>query len=79
MTRFSEPLTAATKKVSFTPAPGMEQCLTEMAAARGVSKAELLRRVVAMAIVEDAPGALGRIAKRSRDEIEALAYLGGGV
>lgn len=76
MPRFAEPLTNE-GRLSFPTPGGMTKCVEEMAEARGIGRAELLRRVVAAAIVADAPTALGRAARRHRDAIEALAELGG--
>jgi hypothetical protein len=75
MTRFSEPLTKDTPKLSVAAVPGMAYCLDEMAQARGISRAELLRRVVAQAIVEDVPYALSELTDTARGDIERLADL----
>lgn len=76
MARFSEPLTNK-GRVTFPVPAGFDRCLEEMAKARGIGRAELMRRVTAAAVVADAPTALGKLAKRHREAIEALAELGG--
>jgi hypothetical protein len=72
--RFKEPLDPGVK-VNFATVRGMAECLDEMAGVRGISRSELVRRLVARAIVEDAPDKLGRIARHNREAIETLADL----
>lgn len=72
--RFNEPLEPG-RKINFATVRGMEKCLDEMAGARGISRSELIRRVVAQAIVIDGPAALTRIARHNREAIEELGAL----
>lgn len=74
MSRFTKPLNNDTK-LSFPSLRAMTPCLEEMAAVRGVSRAELLRRIVCRSIIDDAPAELGKISIRQRDEIESLGGL----
>lgn len=74
MTRFSKPLSNDTK-ITFPSLRAMTPCLEEMSSVRGISRAELLRRIVCAAIVEDAPGELGKLSIRQRSEIESLGGL----
>lgn len=72
--RFRKPLTDR-EKVNFAVVGGMFRCLDEMSDARGISRSELMRRLVAKAIVTDSPVVLAKIAKADRDAIEQLADL----
>jgi len=74
MTRFTKALSNDTK-LSFPSLKAMTPCLDEMSAVRGISRSELLRRIVCAAIVEDAPGELGKMSVRVRSEIESLGSL----
>ena len=74
MTRFSVPLSNDVKLTA--PAlKAMVPCLNEMAVHQGISRSELIRRILASAIVDDAPAQLAKVSMRSRSEIESLAHL----
>ena len=74
-TRFEKPLGADTPRGSFAMPGGMGPCIDEMATARGISTAELLRRVVARAIVADSPVVLSELPEELRSQLERLAAL----
>ena len=69
-----EPLGNRTK--ASVPMPSaMLIALDEMAAVRGLKRTELIRRVLAAAIVDDSPHALDTISKARREEIETYGGL----
>lgn len=76
-TRFVKPLTATSPRASFAITSGMGRCIREMAEVRGISVAEILRRMVAAAIVADGPEMLERLGRLAREELEDLAHLYG--
>lgn len=70
MSRFSRPLSNDVK-LTFPALPVMATALDEMARFRGVSRAEVLRRIVAKAIVDDG----GNVPDGEGEELEYLADL----
>lgn len=72
--RFSKPL-SNDQKASFPVVPGVLECLNEMADFRGITRAELLRRIVCASIVADSPTKLGTLSGIKQAQIEHLAAL----
>lgn len=62
-------------KVTFPALPAQSFLLERMAVARGISRAELLRRITARAILDDPPDAVLEINPGELRELEYLADL----
>ena len=74
-TRFERPLGADSARGSFAMPDGMGACIVQMANVRGLSTAEVLRRLVAKGIVDDGPTVLTELPDELRSQIEHLASL----
>ena len=72
--RHGVPLTDRSK-IAFPAVPHMSEILTEIAYERGLSRAEVLRRLVASFIVEAAPKQVGKLPAADRDRIIRIASL----
>lgn len=73
-TRFEDPLSNKSK-IAFPALPSMGPALDEMSNVRGISRSEILRRIVAAAILTDAPNSLDELSDDATGDLERLAGL----
>lgn len=74
--RLSKPL-GGESKVTFSATPVMASLLEDMARARGISRAELLRRIAAQAILDSTHPPLRGVTHEDLGDLEHLAALAG--
>lgn len=63
------------EKIGFPALPAMADLLTEIAHSRGISRSELLRRLTADLIAEQAPKRLAKLPAADKQRIALLATL----